>query len=195
MKRILVVLLVLVIALTFGRSLQAQTLNLIGFAVQEDIINATVKYNGIINDIKTGENIGGFILAGIENEQIVFIKDDKKYFACIGGNVSGESSENSTRDSQQIKSEVNLSSTRANNLLPNQNAAQEIIRNNAIDTWGNDHEMVRYEMEIQTEAYNNLVQITEHLDILENAISKWENDFDMIEYEYANQVDAYEDIY
>ena len=68
----------------------------------------------------------------------------------------------------------------------------QIIRNNAKTKWGNNIEMVNYEIEQQMNAYNWYISEDKYSNILSNARSKWGNNFEMVKYEYGEQVSAYE---
>jgi len=68
----------------------------------------------------------------------------------------------------------------------------QIIRNNAKTKWGNNIEMVNYEVDQQMNAYNWYISEDRYSNILSNARSKWGNNFEMVKYEYEEQVSAYE---
>ncbi|MFC1612729.1 hypothetical protein ACFL23_00140 [Patescibacteria group bacterium] len=68
----------------------------------------------------------------------------------------------------------------------------EIFRAEALAQWGNDYEMVNYEVENQTEAYDWIVKQTAYPAIMTKAKQEWDNDYGMIKYEYENQVEDYE---
>ena len=67
----------------------------------------------------------------------------------------------------------------------------EIFKANALTEWGNDSEMVNYEVKLQTEAYDWIVKQTKHTDIIARARKNWSNDYTMVKYEYEQQVEAY----
>ena len=68
----------------------------------------------------------------------------------------------------------------------------EIFKANAFAKWGNDYQMVNYELDNQTEAYDWVVKQTKYHEIMERAKSEWQNDYEMVKYTYENQVEAYE---
>jgi len=68
----------------------------------------------------------------------------------------------------------------------------EIFKANALENWGSDYQMVNYELENQTEAYDWVVKQTQYPEIMEWAKSEWQNDYEMVKYTYENQVEAYE---
>ena len=68
----------------------------------------------------------------------------------------------------------------------------EIFKANALAKWGDDYQMVDYEVGKQTEAYDWVVKQTKYPEIMERAKSKWQNDYEMVKYTYENQVEAYE---
>jgi len=76
--------------------------------------------------------------------------------------------------------------------MPDREAMIEIFKDNASATWGNDYQMVKYEVDNQTEAYDWVVEQTAYLDIMEKSEDKWYPDYEMVKYEYENQVEAYE---
>ncbi|MCM3728709.1 hypothetical protein M3226_23980 [Neobacillus cucumis] len=69
------------------------------------------------------------------------------------------------------------------------------IRSNASKEWGTDYEMVQYEINQQTSAYNKLkVMVVKNSlgeTLLNNAFKTWSYDFEMVDYEYYTQVQAY----
>ncbi|MBO0961633.1 hypothetical protein J1P26_18160 [Neobacillus sp. MM2021_6] len=69
------------------------------------------------------------------------------------------------------------------------------IKTNADRNWGTDYDMVAYEIQLQTAAYNRLLALKidnkVKQDILTAAYLDWGFDFDMLEYEYQLQLDAY----
>jgi len=67
----------------------------------------------------------------------------------------------------------------------------EIFKANALIEWGNDSEMVNYEVKLQTEAYDWIIKQTKHTDIIARARKNWGNDYTMVKYEYEQQVEAY----
>jgi flagellar biosynthesis GTPase FlhF len=85
------------------------------------------------------------------------------------------------------------------NVVANLNPSEvaDKIKEKAEADWGTDFEMVKYQMENQTEAYNSLINLeidAEYKEILlTNALNDWIGDFDfeMIEYQYDNQIKAY----
>lgn len=68
----------------------------------------------------------------------------------------------------------------------------EIFKDNASAAWGEDYEMVKYEVDNQTEAYDWVTIQTAYPDIMRKAEDKWYPDYEMVKYEYENQVGAYE---
>jgi hypothetical protein len=64
----------------------------------------------------------------------------------------------------------------------------------ALNKWGDDYEMVRYEIDKQTEAYDWVMQQTEYPEIMNRAKQKWGIEYDMVKYEYQKQVEAYESL-
>jgi len=68
----------------------------------------------------------------------------------------------------------------------------EIFKANALTKWGSDYEMVSYEIEQQTKAYDWIIKNASYADILTRAKQKWADDYTMIKYEYSQQADAYE---
>jgi len=71
-------------------------------------------------------------------------------------------------------------------------AMVEIFKANASAKWGNDYQMVNYEVDKQTEAYDWVVKQTEYPNIIERAKQEWGNDYTMVKYEYEKQAEAYE---
>jgi hypothetical protein len=67
----------------------------------------------------------------------------------------------------------------------------EIFKANASAKWGDDYQMVKYEIKEQTEAYDWVIKYAEYSDILERAKQKWGNDYVMVKYEYEEQLKAY----
>lgn len=68
----------------------------------------------------------------------------------------------------------------------------EQIKSNASEKWGDDAQMVEYEVTNQTEAYDWVMGQTAYPDIMERAVLEWDEDYQMVQYEYENQVDSYE---
>jgi ssDNA-binding Zn-finger/Zn-ribbon topoisomerase 1 len=79
-------------------------------------------------------------------------------------------------------------------ILKDRDSAIEIIEENASEKWGDDYDMVRYEIDKQTEAYDWIINNAKYLNILENASEKWGDDYDMVKYEYEKQSKAYESL-
>ncbi|MBA7572656.1 hypothetical protein ES695_02590 [Candidatus Atribacteria bacterium 1244-E10-H5-B2] len=77
-------------------------------------------------------------------------------------------------------------------IFPSREEAMEIIEANAYDYWGDDYIMVQWEIDLQTEAYDWLVQQTEYPNIMSNAYDYWGDDYSMVKWEYERQVEAYE---
>jgi PKD repeat protein len=77
-------------------------------------------------------------------------------------------------------------------IFPSREEAMEIIEANAYDYWGDDYIMVQWEIDLQTEAYDWLVQQTEYPNIMSNAYDYWGDDYFMVKWEYERQVEAYE---
>lgn len=71
------------------------------------------------------------------------------------------------------------------------NGISKIIQNNAKSNWGNNIEMVNYEIKQQTDAYSWYISENRYPEILSGARSKWGNNFEMVKYEYEEQVSAY----
>jgi len=67
----------------------------------------------------------------------------------------------------------------------------ETFKKNALMEWGNNFEMINYEVKIQTEAYDWVIKQTEYPDIIERAKQEWLNDYVMMKYEYEIQLEAY----
>ena len=60
----------------------------------------------------------------------------------------------------------------------------DIFKANALAKWGDDYQMVKYEIKKQTEAYGWVIKYAKYSDILEKAKQKWGNDYVMVKYEY-----------
>ena len=69
-----------------------------------------------------------------------------------------------------------------------------IFKAYALNKWGEEYDMVRYEIDKQIEAYDWVVQQTRYPDIMQRAKQKWGNEYDMVQYEYQKQVEAYESL-
>lgn len=67
----------------------------------------------------------------------------------------------------------------------------ETFKKNALIEWGNNFEMINYEVKIQTEAYDWVIKQTKYPDIIERAKQEWVNDYVMVKYEYEIQSEAY----
>ena len=67
----------------------------------------------------------------------------------------------------------------------------ETFKTNALIEWGNNFEMINYEVKIQTEAYDWIIKQTKYPDIIERAKHEWVSDYVMVKYEYEIQSDAY----
>ena len=67
----------------------------------------------------------------------------------------------------------------------------ETFKKNALMEWGNNFEMINYEVKIQTEAYDWVIKQTEYPDIIERVKQEWLNDYVMVKYEYEIQSEAY----
>ena len=74
----------------------------------------------------------------------------------------------------------------------NRDKTIEIFKKEASVKWGNDYQMVNYEIKNQTEAYDWVIKYAKYSDILEKAKQKWGVDYVMVKYEYEQQVNAYE---
>jgi hypothetical protein len=65
----------------------------------------------------------------------------------------------------------------------------------ATEKWGTDYNMVQYEYDLQTQAYERVkaIKIDSKVkqDILTQAWNEWGYDFNMVEYEYGLQIEAY----
>ncbi|MBU1143668.1 MAG: hypothetical protein KKH92_08505 [Firmicutes bacterium] len=68
----------------------------------------------------------------------------------------------------------------------------EILKQNALDQWGDDFSMVKWELDGQTEAYDWIVKQTEYPSIMDNAKREWGDDYKMVKWEYEKQVEAFE---
>ncbi len=75
---------------------------------------------------------------------------------------------------------------------------EQIIRENAETDWEGDYQMQQYQIDNQTEAYENLLDLNVDNSIkytvLRNAYSNWGYEFQMVLYEYDYQIDAYNEI-
>jgi len=67
----------------------------------------------------------------------------------------------------------------------------ETFKTNALIEWGNNFEMINYEVKIQTEAYDWIIKQTKYPDIIERARQEWVNDYVMVKYEYEIESEAY----
>ena len=67
----------------------------------------------------------------------------------------------------------------------------ETFKTNALIEWGNNFEMINYEVKIQTEAYDWVIKQTKYPDIIERARQEWVNDYVMVKYEYEIESEAY----
>ncbi len=67
----------------------------------------------------------------------------------------------------------------------------ETFKTNALIEWGNNFEMINYEVKMQTEAYDWVIKQTEYPDIIERARQEWVNDYVMVKYEYEIESEAY----
>jgi len=67
----------------------------------------------------------------------------------------------------------------------------ETFKTNALIEWGNNFEMINYEVKIQTEAYDWIIKQTKYPDIIERAKHEWVSDYVMVKYEYEIQSEAY----
>lgn len=83
-----------------------------------------------------------------------------------------------------ITAPVQQQSDRANVLVK--------LKADASAKWGNDYQMVQYQYNNQTEAYDWVMSQTKYPDIMAKAKSKWGYDYQMVKYQYNNQVEAYE---
>lgn len=72
------------------------------------------------------------------------------------------------------------------------NAIIEILKSEALAEWGDDYEMVQYELNNQIEAYDWVASQSKYPNIMDRAKAEWGNDYEMVKYEYENQVEAYE---
>ena len=81
--------------------------------------------------------------------------------------------------------------------------AYSLIKDQAVEKWGSDHEMVVYTINNQCDSYYNIAMLTQEknfdLELLENCMAKWSKvvgedikwiDWEMVEYEYTNQITA-----
>ena len=111
------------------------------------------------------------------------------------------------KSQEEPKSEVIISETQVKTKPPativstpvsmpktniNREKVIETLRKNALAEWGNNTEMVSYEVKNQTEAYDWTVKQTKYPDIMEKAKQEWGDNYEMVKYEYENQVNAYE---
>jgi len=67
----------------------------------------------------------------------------------------------------------------------------ETFKTNALIEWGNNFEMINYEVKMQTEAYDWVIKQTEYPDIIERARQEWVSDYVMVKYEYEIESEAY----
>ena len=67
----------------------------------------------------------------------------------------------------------------------------ETFKTNALIEWGNNFEMINYEVKIQTEAYDWVIKQTKYPDIIKRARQEWVNDYVMVKYEYEIESEAY----
>lgn len=67
----------------------------------------------------------------------------------------------------------------------------EVLKANALKEWGDDYNMVKYELNKQTVAYDWVMKQTEYLDIMAKAKKEWGDDYNMVKYEYEKQVEAF----
>jgi len=67
----------------------------------------------------------------------------------------------------------------------------ETFKTNALIEWGNNFEMINYEVKIQTEAYDWIIKQTKYPYIIERAKHEWVSDYVMVKYEYEIQSEAY----
>ena len=74
-------------------------------------------------------------------------------------------------------------------------SVKDSIKSNATAAWGTDYEMIKYDIDKQTTAYNALKEIKVDTkvkyDTMVKAIGDWNKDFEMIKYEYDKQMKAY----
>lgn len=76
-------------------------------------------------------------------------------------------------------------------MFPARQEAEKIAKAHAEAKWDTDYEMVRYTLDNQMEAYEWLVEQTEHVDIMHESVAKWGSDYEMVKYDYENQVEAF----
>jgi len=75
---------------------------------------------------------------------------------------------------------------------------EQTIKEDAEADWEGDYQMQQYQIDNQTEAYEDLLAL--NIDdevketVLKNAFDNWGFDFQMVQYEYENQMDAYNEI-
>ena len=67
-----------------------------------------------------------------------------------------------------------------------------ILKTNAEKEWGTNYQMVKYELDNQTEAYDWVVRQAQYPNIMVNAKKEWGYNYQMVKYEYENQAQAYE---
>lgn len=74
------------------------------------------------------------------------------------------------------------------------NEVKKAIEDYAKEEWADDHKMQVYEIEEQTKAYNELIELSIDDDalkgILDYSYEEWDNDFRMVLYEFQEQLDA-----
>lgn len=70
----------------------------------------------------------------------------------------------------------------------------EVLKANALKEWGDDYNMVKYELDKQTSAYDWIIKQTEYPEIMEKAKKEWGDDYNMVKYEYEKQVKAYKSL-
>lgn len=78
------------------------------------------------------------------------------------------------------------------------NVVKKVIEDYAKEEWADDSKMQVYEIEEQTEAYNELIKLSIDDDVLKGILDysygEWENDFRMVLHEFHEQLDALNEI-
>jgi len=78
---------------------------------------------------------------------------------------------------------------------PSRTEIIDLLKKNALEKWKTDYEMVNYEVNKQTDAYDWIIKQTEYPDIMKKAKQKWGNDYEMVQYEYEKQIESYKALY
>ena len=93
-----------------------------------------------------------------------------------------------TKESEETSSSSNVIAS----LDPNE--VKKVIEDFAKEEWADDSKMQLYEIEEQTEAYNELIKLSIDDDVLKGILDysyeEWGHDFRMVRYEFQEQLDA-----